>query len=318
MDISVVRDLLAVIGPITINGVKYDQNNFDILLSYIIESKLDGQEDPKTILRSFIPAVKKKLADENPTAFFEILLRAFAEKHLSLYSKDADIQKMFDDFGLSGTFEKKSLDFLSVIHSSIGGNKSDRYMQQSLSHKTEIERDGQVLDQVTIKRRNTYSSETEQAILKTLKDAGFGELSPQILDILGRGVNTVGTRIYVPKGSVLREYSGSNSVTTHEDPELNLTYFYTTFSTAAGGITEFSLTYEVPFTFSDGAIDEYSFQMEKQPGMPNFSFKKELFVDPALTVYRVSPNFSESGTGSFLFEGEVSANAEVSALVGRK
>lgn len=316
MDLSFVGDILDVIGPIMVNGVTYDRDNFDTLLSYIIESKLDGLEDPKTILRAFIPAVKEKLfAIKNPMVFLEIFRRAVGEKHLAFYSKNADIQQFFDDFALSGAFEKKSLDFLSVIHSSIGGNKSDRYMQQSLTHKTVIEDNGQVAGQVTIKRRNTYSREIEQKILTTLKDAGFGEPSAQVMDILGRGMNTVGTRIYVPKGSILKEYSGSGSVTTHEDPELNLTYFYTTLSTSAGDMTEFSLTYEMPFTFSND-IEEYSFQLEKQPGMPNFSFQKELFVDPALTVYRVSPNLKEAGTGYWIFEGDVSAHVDMSALVG--
>ena len=59
-----------------------------------------------------------------------------------------------------------------------------------------------------------------------LKKYGFTEMPDQIIDILGRGLNKVNTRIYVPAGSVILESSTENIKTLY-DKDLKKTIFLT-------------------------------------------------------------------------------------------
>ncbi|HLG25847.1 MAG TPA: DUF4012 domain-containing protein, partial [Candidatus Gracilibacteria bacterium] len=65
---SFIADLLEVTGPIQLSSLNapLNKDNFQLVLSYIIETKLSGEEAPKKILEELIPAFQKKVFSDAP------------------------------------------------------------------------------------------------------------------------------------------------------------------------------------------------------------------------------------------------------------
>ncbi len=275
---GLLKTMLEITGPVQVgNFGALDSENYNLLLSYVIEGKIWGEEDPKHILKIFIPAFKEAiLKEENISSVGSKIYRAIQQKHIMMYSPDVEIQSLFENFGLSGTVyrNEKDEDYLSVIHSSIGGTKSDQFIEETILHHTDIDKYGNIINEVTIKREHTWTEKIYYYWKNILKKYGLTEMPDQIIDILGRGLNKVNSRIYVPAGSVLLE-SNSEDIETLYDKDLKKTFFFFEMEANAGETDEITVKYRIPFTldFKEPA-DTYKLIIEKQPGSLGSIFTK--------------------------------------------
>ncbi|KKT02236.1 MAG: hypothetical protein UV80_C0005G0081 [Candidatus Peregrinibacteria bacterium GW2011_GWF2_43_17] len=285
MDLSLVKDLIDAVGPIEIEslGAELTGENFELILSYIVESKLMGIENPKSILEEIIPEVKSSALDpENIDDVISILLESAQSKHFAAYSKNEDMQNFWRTLNLDGELYLPGAedDYLLVTESGIGGNKTDSFIDQAIKHQTLISREGTLMDKLTITREHTFDSEVETWQYETLSALGFTEITDAVKSILGQGDNVAGMRVYVPKGTTLDSYDGDieGEVTTTYDEDLDLNYFYFIIRTKPGETTNVELTYTLPFTLNMDPADDYFLYVEKQPGMDNTTFKKEIIA----------------------------------------
>lgn len=315
IDQTVVENLLRVTGPLKIDELSSEltSENFERVLSFIVEAKIYGREDPKVLLKSLLPAVQKATLDSKKALdVYQILAEAVTSKHSMAYSSNERIQNIISSLNASGkakiptlaTTEKNNIsDFFAVAHFSIGGNKTDRYMKEKITHNTFIQDDQRVINEVTIARTNTWSKKHEDSLRAILAGFGFKEIPEHVLHILGKSWNIHMLRVYVPKGSVLEEREGleggegASKITTHDDPDMNATYFSLRLDVAPGDTNAVTLRYTIPAQvevknslLSPGATVNYNLNIIKQPSQDNVEFEKNIFPPNGLRVQSNTKN----------------------------
>ncbi len=303
---GLLKDMLEITGPVQVgNFGKLNAENYNLLLSYVIEGKVWGPEDPKHLLKVFIPAFKEAiLKEENLSKVGSKIYKAIQQDHIMMYSNDEDIQSLFNTFGISGKVHETldNEDYLSVIHTSVGWNKSDQFMEEKILHETFVNLDGSVTNEVTIKRIHNWSNKTLQYWKGILKEYGFQEISEEMVNVLGRGKNKVLTRIYVPSGSILLESNGAD-VETKYDKDIKKTYFFTTIETLPEDSSELRIKYTLPFNINtNDEAGTYKIFVDKQPGSRGSVLTKTFSTHPdikKLSMYPQSIRVNGNGTAIY-------------------
>ena len=288
---SLLKDFLEITGPIQVGELqnKIAADNYDVIMTYIIEGKIWGKQDPKHVLKVMVPEFKKELLKtENVSKIMSSLYKAVQQKMIMAYSKDSEVQAFLDTLGVTGRIKQleEKEDFLSVVNMSVGGNKTDLLVEENLTHKTTIDNSGALIDELTISRTHTFDKNLQNKWNKIWDSFGFDHrvVPGYIVDILGRGTNVVLTKIYVPEGSQLLEVKGvdKSSVEVKYDKELNKTYFYTRFSVPPKNTVSITLKYRLPFTLDFSPLDTYKIEVQKQPGSLGSMFTKTVeTADPS-------------------------------------
>lgn len=303
---GLLRDMLEITGPVQVGDFgKLNSENYNLLLSYVIEGKIWGKEDPKHILKVFVPAFKEAmLKEKNIGKIGSKIYKALLQKHIMMYSSDEEIEGLFDAFGVSGRVHEtqKNEDYLSVINSSVGSNKSDQFVEENITHETFIDEHGNITNEVTVKRSHNFDEDVLSRWKKILKNYGFEEMPNWLLDILGRGNNKVFMQIYVPTDSILIE-SSDNNIETKYDAELKKTYFLTTLEVPNGQFREVKVKYRLPFSMNFSLpADTYKLIVEKQPGSRGSIFTKKIHVDESLENLSYYPEDSRiSSDGDIVY-----------------
>ncbi|MBI2638211.1 DUF4012 domain-containing protein [Candidatus Peregrinibacteria bacterium] len=305
IDQTFIEELLKITGPIKIPelALPLSSENFSTVISYVVESKLSGREDPKAILKSFMPAFEKALFQyTDPAALVPLLKNAAQSKHLFAYSKDADLEDFWRRHGIAG--EMKPLepkeDFLNIVHTSIGGNKSDAFIAETIIHDTYLKSDGGVVDELTLTRTHIWTDETTKRLKTLIAGFGFTELPQKILAILGRAENMHAMRIYVPAGAVLED-SSDPLLEQKFDEETGKTYFSVRMNVPLNGSKTITVRYRLPFKLNLDPVDKYSLIVQKQAGQENIALQKRIFPDSRVLNYKYFPE-----TGNFDLDGVLS------------
>jgi len=210
-----------------------------------------------------------------------------------LWSSDEDIEALFDAAGVSGRVyqNEKDEDYLSVINVSQGWNKSEKFIEENITHTTHIDKYGSLIDKITINRSHLWNDKLVNEWQRTLKKYNLEELPDWLIDILGRGNNRVGIRIYVPDGSILLE-SSDKDLQTKFDKDTKKTYFYTKIDVPPRESKEITITYKLPFLLKMEPIATYKLIIEKQPGSRGSIFTKVVSTDPEIKNFATYPSES--------------------------
>ncbi|MFH0820827.1 MAG: DUF4012 domain-containing protein, partial [Candidatus Peregrinibacteria bacterium] len=222
VDQTVIEKLLELTGPIELKGFPFTlkSKNVDDLLSFYTEAKLAGVQNPKQLLFDLAQAVKKEFMKlQDFSSLIPVAQSLISEGHVQLYSNDEDIQEVAKFLKMDGAMAvpTEKTDYLNVITTSIGGNKSDRYIQMKLDHQVQIASDGSVTDRLTITKHHTWSERDWSRFQKWINYYGASKLPLKDLHfILGGGPNVDYLRVYVPKGSKLLKKEGIETVETSE------------------------------------------------------------------------------------------------------
>lgn len=287
---DVFERLLALTGPIAMPeyGEVLTAENFRRIAqeqtSVLYDRRLN---QPKKFLADFAPRLLAKLG-ELPEArgaeFLDVLVRSIAEKHLLMFSLDNDIQQFISRSGAGGELRRTVGDYLAVIHSNLGGGKTDAGITQRVEKQVAIDASGQAV--VTLRITRTHNSYAETLLAKNL-------------DFM---------RVFVPEGSRLISVSGFDNpdepinlssttigdqqATGDTDPdvaaweagivsgpsgsfvgrETGYTFFAGWMDLLPGETKTVELRYILPFR-----VDKtYSFLLQKQAGAPPFDFYLQL------------------------------------------
>lgn len=322
IDESLIRDLLEVTGPLNIASLSkpITAANFSVVLSYIIESKLSGKENPKLILAEFLPAFRERLfAAAEPQSIAVLMHNATTSKYLQAFSFDDELQSFWSRHGMTGELAAPTsgADMLAIVRTSVSGNKSDQYIDEVVMHDTRVQADGSIIDELTIEKRHTWTNEIEKKIRSTVRAFGYRDISRNVLEILGRSRNIQWLRIYVPTGSTLLE-SSDPSVTMHTDGELGLTYFSAHMTTHVNDKTTLRLRYQLPGRLTFDPVNQYEFQFRKQAGFDTGRLVKRLSTEPPLTNYKNFPEPDFIGAdGRVEYEKIVTEDATFKSVIGR-
>lgn len=294
---SILKDLLTITGPLPVEGLdaNINANNYQTILTYIVESKLEGREDPKGVIGRVVPAVQVALTkDVQAKSLITLIQNQIRDKDVLAWSKNDNIQQFFDDVGISGrvkiTAEKE--DYFNLITINVGGNKSDSYINSSVAHETIIGKNGEVRDIVTYKRTHTWEPNIVSKWKSQLEPFGYGEIEEWLQNILGKGENKSVIKIFVPKGTELEDIIGvpKEEVKIGYDEELDKTYMYFTLSVPPQQEAIITMTYKLPYKLDLRIADQYKLTVQKQPGTLNdVKFVKRILADQRITNYRNYP-----------------------------
>ncbi len=294
---SILADLLTLTGPIEVEGLSapLTSKNYHTVLTYIVESKLDGEETPKDVIGRIIPQLQSKIYDvASFKSLFTVIQQGISQKYIMGWSKDEKVQNFFRDIGMSGEVAKveNGQDYFSLIAINVGGNKSDLYMDTEIIHETMIEKTGDLSDKVTITRKHTWNPNVVLDWEKQLKPFGYTNLPDWLQNILGKGTNKSVIKLYLPAGVELEEAIGieKDQVTIGYDEELDKAFMYFTTEVAAQNESVITLRYKLPEPLRLGTIDEYRLTVQKQPGaLKDVKFIKRVIPDPRISNFRNYP-----------------------------
>ncbi len=295
---SILADLLSITGPIDVDGLnaQLDASNYNTILTYVVESKLEGEASPKQILDRVIPNLQQKLSDDAQFKnILAIISQEIQKKNIVAWSKDDYIQHFFEEIGMSAEMTKlpDDEDYFSLSSINIGGNKSDLYLKTTVTHETSIEKDGSINNIVTIERSHTWDPSVLLKWRDQLSTFGFTDIPDWIQNILGKGNNKSVLKIYVPKGSELTSTLGVEmaDVKVGYEESVDKGYFYYTDEVAPQNTSKVTLTYKLPYKLNLDVADEYRLTVQKQPGLINdVKFVKQIVADPHVVNYRTYPD----------------------------
>lgn len=193
---SVLERLLRVIGPIKNEqyDLMLDSETAIKNLSYEIDSyeNADGENTPKAVLSVLLEQITGVLGSIKPEQLIVLVTElsdALHEREIQTYFTDSRIQSLARDYGWSGEMiqTEETQDYVMVVHSNIGGGKSDVNIQQLVQHQAVVEDDGSVIATVMITRTHE------------------GKEDP---NSLFEQLNSSYVRVYVPEGSELLDAGG--------------------------------------------------------------------------------------------------------------
>lgn len=191
---TVLEKLLAITGPIEMPeyGVTIDKDNFIENIQTEVEENYDKElNQPKKILSDIAPKILDKIFNPDNVSdvakTMGILSDSLNERHILIYAKNWEIEKVLSAQGWSGEVLDTQKDYLSVINTNINGFKTDGVIDEKIEHVAEIQPDGSIIDNLTITRHHNGGSTPYEWWNK---------------------VNANYMRVYVPKGSKLISVNG--------------------------------------------------------------------------------------------------------------
>ena len=94
----------------------------------------------------------------NYQSLVELITSEISQKNILAWSKDPVVQEFYENAGVAGRVDDKGgNDYLSIITTNIGGNKSDLYMESTAHHSTYIQNNGEVKNSLTYTRSHRWT-----------------------------------------------------------------------------------------------------------------------------------------------------------------
>lgn len=287
---NVLKTILKIVGPVDMPeyGVIIEADNFEEIVQYKVEEDFDkGLNRPKQILTDLTLKIISKMKDikkEEMPNLFSAFSELFAKKDIMVFSKDGDIQEILDGFGVSGRVVETEGDYLAVVHSNLGGYKTDKMIDEKISFLSDISENGSIINTVKIIRAHKGGKSGYEWYNK---------------------VNTDYLRVYVPKGSILLSASGH----TIDDFSLNFDYQK----------AHFEADEDILSVENSEIVDPKSgTQIFEESGKTVFG--NWIFLSPGEIVevvysYRLPFNFQERRLSSVYFQKQSGTNSDLEVKI---
>lgn len=314
---TVLERMLEILGPIAMPeyGRTITAENFTAEAQKIVELEYDRTiNQPKLFLAALAPKVLEQMSQMTPEQWQHVvtmLYRAVQEKHLMVYSGDAQAQQLLDELEWSGRQQPSGLsDYLMVVNTNIAGGKTDRVVATSLRHEVVVSPRGQLTVTLTItrthqgQRGDPFTGVQNNSYLRVYVPGGS-----QLLTASG---------FAVPEGAVFEpavlDYDDDVDLHAIEGPhqrdplsqvetyqEQGKTVFAHWLAVTPGEQKSAMLEYRLPFTLSE-ANGAYTLLAQKQPGTLGDELLSILRLGSA---QRVKKSYPSIGTERLLTDGSV-------------
>ncbi|MBI2009902.1 MAG: DUF4012 domain-containing protein, partial [Candidatus Chisholmbacteria bacterium] len=261
VDTQVLSDLVTILGPIDVPGFGTfsSENDSRCDCPQIIYELEDMASRPvayiKTDRKGFLAPMLQTIllkAYGSPKnlwpGLFQTMTRDIAEKHALFYLFDASSQQAIEGINVAGRILEFDADYFHVNDVNLGGAKSNMFVTEEVIQEITIGDDDTVTKKVTIAYKNPAPASN--------CNLEAGELC---LNGILRNV----MRLYVPRGSELKEALGFEEDTTETYEELGKTVFQGFFTLSPENQAKVVFEYTLPFKVEG---DEYRQLIQKQPG----------------------------------------------------
>ncbi|MBI2327137.1 DUF4012 domain-containing protein [Candidatus Curtissbacteria bacterium] len=305
IDLTLVQNLLAKIGPVTLN----DYNNEEITAENIFEkgeSHEIGFFPGSTAKRDFFGSLQRALiakilssqASSWP-AIFQVVKDGLSQKHIILAFDNPILGTYVATHHWDNPFPPtyfnpaddatETRDFLALSEANLGANKVNRVLERKIAYEMTIGRDADLVAKVTITYKNNSQAETWPA---------------------GKYVNFL--RVYAPFAASLFEHK--QSLRSSDDPaglkngdkqdlkdvtittQGNLTVFSTFVEVPVKSEKVVSFTYRIPKNIKLEKAPYYHLYIQKQPGTEKDPLEFKFNLPGYLLVKSVNQDQSQSGS----------------------
>jgi hypothetical protein len=289
IDSKVLVDMLRIFGDTEVDGITFSANEdqrcgcpqviyqlFDLVdrpVNYI-------KTDRKGILGDLMYALFYKAIGFSPSKYWGTLVQQMYEnlneKHIMMNFKDKSLQEAAERVNFAGRIRMTDGDFLHVNGVNFAGAKSNLFIHEQIVSKT-TQKDNRLAREVTITYRNP---------------AAHSDCNLERGGLCLNATLRNWVRIYVPKGSKLDKFVGSQMPVKTYD-ELDKTVFEGFMTVEPKGLAKVSVTYTLPERITR---DNYSILVEKQAGVEKDKqslevdfLDKQLFNGPFATDQMLKP-----------------------------
>ncbi len=282
IDTQVPVRILKVLGPIGVPGYggkfsadpesKYHIPQVIYALENIItRPTYEIRQGRKSILGPLMQSMLANMMNSPKSKwpeFFNIFTDSITQKHLLMYFFDQEKQKAVEDLGAAGRIVAYDGDYLHLNDTNFAGAKSNLFVKPEVQEEITVNPDGSLKKKLTLTYRNAAPPSNCNL------EAGQLCLNGLLRDWL---------RIYVPKGSKLISFRGSE-VDPKTSEDLGKTVFEGFFTIAPESLKKLEITYTTPPVVKDHT---YKLLVQKQPGkgavphtiIINNSITKKVSVD---------------------------------------
>lgn len=232
------------------------------------------REGRKQLLGSLLYAIMEKALKSSPGMYwgplFQDMFTKISEKHVLLYLYAKEAQDGVEALNAAGRIRPFEGDYLHINQANFGGAKSNLFVKESVTQDYKVEGDGAIVKNVTVSYVNPYAPSD-----CNLERGGLC-LNATLRDWI---------RIYVPEGSKLIEFKGSEvKMSSYE--ELGKTVFEGFLTVRPKGSATFTISYRLPFKVAGGS--PLPLLIQKQPGTHDNEYTvkvggKEIEKFPLLT-----------------------------------
>lgn len=270
---EVIHDLLALTGPVTVEGDEYTADNLTEKLQYQVEIAYYQEGISDSARKAVIGKLAAELMDRvmdlprsQWSGLVDMMLTNLEEKHILIYSDDTEVQKFVGDTGWDGSIRDVDSDFLMVIDANLAAKKTDRVMSKTLDYA--ITKDGDdYIATLTMQYKN---------------DGVFDDFTTRYRSY---------TRVYVPEGSELLSSEGfltndrylggeATTATTEDGVQHGKTVFAGFLSVEPKTEDTMILRYRLPQGIGEQiAAGNYDLYWQKQPGTANVTATIDVATD---------------------------------------
>jgi len=263
---GVITDLLKALGSVYVPefGIDLDADNFVDKVQSHIEIDARGSYNPKQLLVDFAPLLMDRLFNANEKQLGEIgkdLLQRLVNKDVMMYFTDSQLEEVLRTAGFSGeVWETESTDdYLYVVESNLGGNKSSESLTREFAHQANIAGNGAVTDSLRLTYQHNGTSEFPD------------------------GTNKNYVRIYLPAGTKVTKLTGYDEGTQIDtsisDGKTVIGFWRTTKPRSSSTI---DLEYILPFRI-DLSGPGYRLLVQKQSGIIKTNFISRINLSAELS-----------------------------------
>ncbi len=246
IDTEVVKGLLDVTGPVTLDGVTYTSDNVVLELEKIASLALREQANRKGVLGRVMQAMLINVFESDKNLWPVLINRAVQlanEKHIQAYIFDPEIQALVQKYGFGGRItDPVTGDYSMVVSTNLGGDKTNWFVHKDIQESV-TKSGNRWLKTVTVKY--TYPQ----------PGADYSPFVAGFKDWL---------RVYAPAGSEFVSVDGSEDGTT-TDTERGKVWFSGYVQLAPDQTKTMTFKYYLPNSVVVGPT--YNLTLQKQAGI---------------------------------------------------
>ncbi len=306
---DVFEKLLALTGPIDMPeyGEVLTAENFRAIVQYRTSVDYDLKlNQPKKFLADFTPRFLARLQGLDEPQWLEvlnILSQMIAEKQILMFSLDSDIEAQIAKYGADGAVRQTAGDYLAIIHSNVGGGKTDRHILQKVEKQVNLDSGGLAIIRLKITRTHQGFDEKYfpknldfmrimvPAQAKLLSASGFDdyELLPSQRPDAATDSDLTSWDSDITRDEKTGMYIGK---------EAGHAFFANWLELSPGETKSAELVYEIQFA----ASQTYTQIVQKQGGARPFEFSFELNYLPGNVFYAYPENLVKNGHKAGILE----------------
>jgi len=294
LNYKVITDILRATGPIELPdyGIVLDHHNFVATVHKELVENTVFRADEQNIFNSLLPELISRIKimhDSDKNELMRNFLWRLNNKDIQIYFSDETLQGFISeslwDGGIYKSSEAKYSDYLAVVVSNIGGEKTDEHTRQKISLQSVINLDGSLSNELSITRIHEGDRTTE-AFYRAPNQTHIRALLPQGATLVS--LSGGDRRREIARRGVSGEIRDADVELFEDGVESGKAVLHEWITVARGQSRTLVMKYtrEMPFT------DRFRFVFEKQSG-----------VDKAFSyTLQAPPGFIFKETGNPIFE----------------